>query len=141
MRPGRSCGSERALAAYLARKYLTQASKDERDPAHIPIADVLALYARDVGQSHARPRETAQRITALLAFFGDRMLSEINGALCREYVRTRTTDAVARRELEDLRAAINHHRREGLCAKIIEVVLPPQHPREIVGSHDQKPRA
>ena len=48
--------------------------------------------------------------------------------LCREYVRTRTTDAAARRELEDLRAAINHHRREGLCSKIIEVVLPPEHP-------------
>ncbi|MFZ0426102.1 MAG: hypothetical protein WAL80_24765 [Xanthobacteraceae bacterium] len=56
------------------------------------------------------------------------MLSEIKGALCREYVRTRTTDAAARRELEDLRAAINHHRREGLCSKIIEVVLPPERP-------------
>jgi integrase len=120
-------GAERALAEYLARKHLTQVSKDERDPAYIPIADVLALYARDIAPDHARPRETAQRITALLAFFGDKMLSEINGALCRDYVRTRTTDAAARRELEDLRAAINHHRREGLCSKIIEVVLPPEH--------------
>jgi integrase len=121
-------GAERALAEYLARKHLTQVSKDERDPANIPVADVLALYAHDIAGSHARPRETAQRITALLAFFGDRMLSDINGALCRKYVRTRTTDAAARRELEDLRAAINHHRREGLCSKIIEVVLPPEHP-------------
>ena len=121
-------GAERALAEYLARKHLTQVSKDERDPANIPIADVLALYARDIAGNHARPRETAQRITALLAFFGDKMLGQINGALCRNYVRTRTTDAAARRELEDLRAAINHHRREGLCSKIIEVVLPSQHP-------------
>jgi hypothetical protein len=30
----------------------------------------------------------------------------------------------ARRELEDLRAAINHHRREGLCSEIVSVVLP-----------------
>jgi integrase len=121
-------GAERALAEYLARKHLTQVSKDERDPASIPVADVLALYARDIAPGHARPRETAQRIRALLAFFGDKFLSEINGALCREYVRTRTTDAAARRELEDLRAAINHHRREGLCFKIIEVVLPSEHP-------------
>jgi integrase len=121
-------GAERALAEYLARKHLTHVSKDERDPAHIPVADVLALYARDIASSHARPRETAQRITVLLGFFGDKMLNEINGALCREYVRARTTDTAARRELEDLRAAINHHRREGLCFKIIEVVLPPEHP-------------
>jgi integrase len=34
------------------------------------------------------------------------------------------TEAAARRELEDLRAAINHHRREGLCSEIVSVVLP-----------------
>ena len=34
------------------------------------------------------------------------------------------TAAAARRELEDLRAAINHHRREGLCSEIVSVVLP-----------------
>jgi hypothetical protein len=27
---------------------------------------------------------------------------------------------------EDLRAAINHHRREGLCSEIVSVVLPPR---------------
>ena len=38
---------------------------------------------------------------------------------------------MARRELEDLRAAINHHRKEGLCNEIIEIVLPPKSaPRE-----------
>ena len=31
-----------------------------------------------------------------------------------------------RRELEDSRAAINHHRREGLCSEIVSVVLPPR---------------
>ena len=36
--------------------------------------------------------------------------------------------AAARRELEDLRAAINHHRREGLCSEVISVVLPPRQP-------------
>ena len=34
------------------------------------------------------------------------------------------TAAAARRELEDLRAAINHHRREGLCSEIVSVALP-----------------
>ena len=34
------------------------------------------------------------------------------------------TAAAARRELEDMRAAINHHRREGLCSEIVSVALP-----------------
>ena len=86
-------------------------------PAAIPVGDVLALYARDVAPEHARPAETGQRITALLTFFGDKVLSDLNGQLCRAYVGHRGTDGSARRELEDLRAAINHHRREGLCSR------------------------
>lgn len=34
------------------------------------------------------------------------------------------TAAGARRELEDLRSAINHHRREGYCSEIVSVALP-----------------
>jgi integrase len=88
----------------------------------------LALYARDKAPSHARPKDTAGRIKRLLAFFGDKHLSDINGALCRAYVSARSTDAAARRELEDMRAAIRHHRREGLCSQIVEVVTPPARP-------------
>jgi integrase len=70
-------------------------------------------------------------------------LSDINGKRCRDYVKWRTaqprrsakpektgkpprpiTDAQARRELEDLRAAINYHRQEGYCSEIVCVVLP-----------------
>jgi integrase len=60
-------------------------------------------------------------------FFGDKMLSYVTGETCRAYA-SQSSDAAARRELEDLRAAINHHRREGLCDKIIEVALPPERP-------------
>jgi integrase len=59
-----------------------------------------------------------------LAFFGGKMLSAIDGELCRAYARSRSTNAAARRDLEELRAAINHHRHEGRCEKIISVVLP-----------------
>ena len=122
-------GAERALAAYLTRKHLAQATlKGARHPSQTPVADVLALYARDIAPRHARPRETAQRIKQLLGFFGDKTLAEINGNLCRAYVAQRSTDTAARRELEDLRAAINHHRREGLCSEIVEIVLPEKRP-------------
>src|SRR6516165_3711262 len=77
----------------------------------------------DMVSRHTRPKETEGRIAALERFFGDKMLSDVTGETCRAYVAQRTTDAAARRELEDLRAAINHHRREGLCNKVVEVAL------------------
>src|SRR5262245_65246085 len=40
------------------------------------------------------------------------------------YVRQRGAQAAARRELEDLRAAIRHHWEAGLCAALTPVALP-----------------
>ena len=58
-------------------------------------------------------------------------LDRISGALCRSYVKQRGSVSMARRELEDLRAAIGHHRREGLCDAVIDVALPEKSaPRE-----------
>jgi hypothetical protein len=44
---------------------------------------VLALYGKVKAASQSRPKETAGRIGKLLEFFGDKMLSNINGELCR----------------------------------------------------------
>jgi hypothetical protein len=54
------------------------------------------------------------------------MLGDVNGELCRAYVRERGRQFAARRELEELRAAINYHHSEGLCQAIVAVVLPPK---------------
>ena len=81
----------------------------------------------------------------LADFWQTYTLADVNGTRCREYVTWRVgqqwksakpeqtgntprlvTEGVARRELEDLRSAINHHRREGLCSEIVSVVLPPK---------------
>jgi integrase len=121
-------GAERALAKFLASKHIRGVRTHSRDPDQIPIADVLTIYLTDVAPHHARPKETKDRIKALDGFFGDKMLSYVTGETCRAYATQRSTDAAARRELEDLRAAINHHRREGLCNKVVEVVLPPERP-------------
>jgi integrase len=129
---GTGCGiddRERAvqlLADYIAQKRLDGPPRSARDPASVPVADVIARYIRDVAAKRARPKEAAQRARALLAYFGNKTLADINGDCCRRYAEQRSTDAAARRELEDLRAAINHHRREGLCSQVVEVVLPPE---------------
>jgi hypothetical protein len=80
-------------------------------------------------------------------------LSDISGKRCRDYVKWRTaqqrrsskpeqtgrparpiTESVARRGLEDLRAAINYHRQDDYCSEIVSVVLPdkPPPPRRVV---------
>jgi integrase len=117
-------GAARALADYINRKHLKEARKGVRDPAQIPVADVLSLYTVDVAPKHGRPKETAAKIERLLDFFGDKMLVEVNGDLCRAFAKARSTPAAAREDLVVLRAAINHHRREGHCEKIVSVVLP-----------------
>jgi hypothetical protein len=118
--------AEQILAEYIAQKRLTR--RGSRDPTQIPVADVIARYLRDAAAKLARPTESAQRARALLAFFGDKTLADVNGDASRAYAAQRSTDAAARRELEDLRAAINHHRREGLCSQVVEVLLPPDRP-------------
>ena len=135
-------GAERALGEYIATKYQVPRSGN-RHPSEILVLDVLNIYLADVASQHGRPNETKQRILTLADFWQSYSLADVNGARCREYVGWRigqqwrsakpeqtgneprlVTQAAARRELEDLRAAINHHRREGLCSEVVSVVLP-----------------
>lgn len=133
-------GADKALAAYLTDKYEPKRDRG-RHPADIRIADVLSIYVTDVAPRHAREDETKQRVSQLADWWGTRTLSEINGPTCRAYAAWRTgqawksakagspaarkvSTAAARRELEDLRAALRHHHREGLCSEAVQVVLP-----------------
>jgi hypothetical protein len=135
-------GAERALADYITARYQVPRERG-RHPAEILVLDVLNIYLADVAKDHARPEETKQRALTLADFWHPYTLAEVNGDRCREYVGGRAgrpwksakpertgnaprlvTEAASRRELEDLRAAINHHRKEGLCSEIVSVVLP-----------------
>ena len=68
--------------------------------------------------------EFADRIGRLNDFFGGMMLVEVNAHTCAKYVKARGRQGGARRDLEDLRAAINHHSREGLHRGLVRVALP-----------------
>jgi integrase len=135
-------GAERALANYITSKYQPNRTCG-RHPAEILVLDVLNIYLSDRAKDIARPEETRQRILTLADFWQPYTLANVTGKRCRDYVGWRVgqpwksskpertghparlvTEAAARRELEDLRAAINHHRREGLCSEIISVALP-----------------
>jgi integrase len=139
-------GAERALGQFIASKYQIPRERDRR-PSEILVLDALNVYLADRAGKHARPEETKQRVLTLADFWQSYTLADVNGTRCREYVAWRVgqpwrsakpeqtgntprlvTEAAARRELEDLRAAINHHRREGLCSEIVSVVLPEKTP-------------
>lgn len=135
-------GAEVALEAYLNRRHVTQSTVGSRRPDQIAVADVLALYGRDVIPRMADPTEARRRGRVLLSFFEDKMLSDINGDLCRAYVTFRSGKAIARRELEDLRAAINFHREEGHCSEIVGVALPERNePRDRFLTREEAARA
>lgn len=124
--PAEADKAEQALSAYIAKKH--ERSVGQRDPSRIPVADVLSVYLDDVVPNHARPDESRRRIARIADFFGNKLLSDMNGQLCRAYAKSSSTDAMARRDLEELRAAINHHRQEGLHDRIVSVVLPERRP-------------
>jgi integrase len=121
-------GAERALAAYLNDKHVQAATSGPRTTDQIPVVDVLTLYARDVAPSQRDPRRAGHALRRLGEFFGTKTLAGINGPLCRDYARAQSTDTVARRDLEIFRAAINHHRKEGLHDRIVSVVMPDKRP-------------
>lgn len=129
--PDDLAGAASALTEYLNGKRSDEIAKNERDPSKIPIAAVIDFYSKTEVAAQARSHEVTARFERLLEFFGDDMLSELDGERCRAFVAERGTEAGARRDLEDLRAAINHHRREGKCRAIVDVVLPEKSlPRE-----------
>ena len=58
-------------------------------PIRVPVADVLALYGAEIApQTRATPKRRRSGSKRLLAFFGDKMLADINGdlmpGLCRK---------------------------------------------------------
>lgn len=123
--------AEEALAAYIAGKH--NLNRRFRDISEIDIADVLAIYHADKIEGHGSPNEFEARIGRLNSFWGGRSLSWVSTATCKEYAKVRGATATqqgwhnsssARRDLEDLRAAINHHSAEGYHRAIVKVWLP-----------------
>lgn len=115
--------AQTALADYILSKTNGPRARD-RDPAQVMVADVIAIYAADVAPKHSRPKETAARLGNLLEHFEGVALTGINKRACAEYVEARGHRAAARRDLEDLRAAIRHHWEAGLCSSLTPIVLP-----------------
>ena len=98
-------------------------------PSAVPIADVLSIYLDDCAPPEPDAfRRFSGRIGRLLDFWGARALDEIDAASCRAYVDSRGSAGGARRDLEDLRSAVNHHARQRLHHGVVIVDLPDKGP-------------
>ena len=119
---GEDRAAQQALSAYITGKH--EPARKERDIEAIDVADVLSIYDDDTRDRQINIKKFDERLRRLNDFWGGRTLSDVTGETCREYVRIRGSHGGARRDLEDLRAAINHHAAEGFHRGIVRVVLP-----------------
>jgi integrase len=115
--------AEQALADYIARKY--QPERRRQDIEDIDCADVLSIYLTDIGEPGDQ-FEIEARIERLNEFWGGKKLSKVNAQTCAAYAKHRRNRGGARRDLETLRAAINHHAKEGFHRGLVRVSLPPK---------------
>ncbi|ESZ29727.1 site-specific integrase [Mesorhizobium sp. L2C084A000] len=117
--------AEKRLASYITEKY-EPVRERSRDPATVAIADAISVYLTDVAPNHAKPKETGGRMVSVLNWFGNMMIGDIDGKICRDYAKAHGGGAAARRQLEDLRAALNNYHREGYITSAPAIVLPPK---------------
>lgn len=123
---GDPVGARAALERYIART--TKPRFGDGDPHNVSVAAVIALYAQDKAPKVARPHEVARRLTAIEGYFGGLTVAEITPSTCEAYARHRVSLSAARRELEDLQAALNHAWRSRKLAVPVPVSLPAKSP-------------
>lgn len=119
--------AEQFLADYIVAKYAPE--RKMRDADRIPLADVLLIYHTDRHEQFGdklQKRRFDASIGRLNEYFGNHKLGEISQSLTDGYVKHRGVSGGARRDLENLRAAINHHARQNLHRAVITVKLPPK---------------
>lgn len=143
--PERLEEAEQALGDYIASKWSAQADGSDtraRDPADVLIADVITLYAVEKAPRTADPLSCKIRLEAILGFWGESCLADIKRSTCEAYVdwriqqpiksfkdptkAPRASSQAARRELEDLSAAIGYWSEEHPLTRRPKVVLPPK---------------
>jgi integrase len=127
---GEVAAAESKLAEYIANKYTPV--RKERELTEIRVADVLSIYVDDCAPDEAVDRTQRKRFDARIGrlndWWGDKLLSEMNESTCKQYAKARGKPGGARRDLEDLKAAITHHQRKGFHRGMVVVTLPKKGP-------------
>lgn len=122
-RQGDIAGAEVKLAEYIASKY--QPERRQRLIHEIPLADVLTIYAKERMPELATEEKTRSRLEKLMEWWGDKSLADVTGQTCKNYADWKGNRGGARRDLQDLSAAIGYHLKQGYHREIVLVDLPP----------------
>lgn len=86
----------------------------------------MRVYAIEHAPTTAKPKLIGEHIGGLAEFWGARKVSDIKGTTCRAFAKTKTP-AMARRELETLRAAVNYFHKEYGLDPVPAFTMPPKH--------------
>lgn len=119
-------GAQEALSEHIARQFIVAPKQTGRAAKEVQVAEVIAHYLSVKADAARRPTELAARAEALLAFWGDKTLDDITTATCKAYVASRKSQSMARRELEDLRAACRMAIADNVTRQAVTVTLPPK---------------
>lgn len=132
------------LAQYIAGKWRPPEFDDRGPtrPGDVLVAEVIALYGREKAPKAADPGAVKARLEALLAWWGEKTLADVRRSNCEAYVRHRVSQPIksftksktprnvseqgARRELEDLSAAIGYWDEEYPLTRKPKLTLPPK---------------
>lgn len=119
--PGAAEAAKAALRAYVAKRHAEEVAKPKKasrtPPEETLIADVVAYYSLKTSPryepSEANPggdpnqkRDFLFRMNALLDYWGEKVVDDIDMETCAEFSKLHAT-STARRCLEDLRSACN----------------------------------
>lgn len=110
--------AEKSLASYIGHKHAPAPSSNPT------IDEALDAYGADHAPHTARPADTGYAVTNLLAFWSGKRVSDITAKHCRAYTASKSPGG-ARRDMETLRAAVNHwHREYGPLSSVPAFTLP-----------------
>jgi integrase len=130
-------GAEKALERFLAEKYTPPATGTSRD---LLIAEVLTYYAKERMPRTERPDAIRVSLMPLSEFWAGKTVSEIRRQSCRDYVEWRqkcpslrpdkssVSEATARHDLKNLRAALNFYHAEYTLDALPVVTMPDRSP-------------
>ena len=114
--------AEEALARYLAAK--VELPSTPQPPEEVGVSTVLAHYLNNLRDDIAAPERQAYAVKALVNFWSTKTCGDINKNSCKAYVKSRTSESTARRELGTLVAALNVALSDGILRSVPAVVLP-----------------
>lgn len=119
---GEIAAAEKRLAEHISSKHV--ATRATRSADQITVADVLSIFIDDHRDRQANKSAFDGRIARLNDWWGAKPLSAIGQRTCADYAASRGSPGGARRDLEDLRAAVRYHAKKGYHREVIDVELP-----------------